>query len=429
MRTRREFIKQTAAAGIAGGTAIRTALAAGAASTATRKANKAGDRAPLRIKSVLRREETTLRLGGDGDNFHMSWRADDRQVVAVCDGTGWLKNPRNLFNNRLFTITGGPQNARFEDIPAYPDEPIWGSKIAYHGFGTFALDGSIYQFASNMFRGVKLIYSPDNGRTWRNQDGSTPVVWESKDRQSRDSMIFFEEPQEAFMLLSVLQMGRNYEFNRDGYVYIYAPNGTTEGTMNELVLCRMPKTQIRDRHAYEYFGGSTAGGGAKWVKDINERAAVHTFPRGWVNKTLHPYAWHPSITYNGPLGLYLMANWGMGCTPDGEWFGKPSYLGFWVAANPWGPWIQVHEDTAWTPGNDPKARAYQPQIAPKWISKDGKSFWLVWTDFQHTEKFWPTLREAGLAKSAKEYVQILARSQAYRPYYAFNVQRVDLIVG
>ena len=25
---------------------------------------------------------------------------------------------------------------------------------------------------------------------------------------------------------------------------------------------------------------------------------------------------------------------------------------------------------------------YQPQIAPKWIAPDGKSFWLVWTNFR-----------------------------------------------
>jgi hypothetical protein len=43
----------------------------------------------------------------------MSWAADDKQVVAVCDGAGWLEHPKNLFNNRLFTVAGGPQNATF----------------------------------------------------------------------------------------------------------------------------------------------------------------------------------------------------------------------------------------------------------------------------------------------------------------------------
>ena len=70
----------------------------------------------------------------------------------------------------------------------------------------------------------------------------------------------------------------------------------------------------------------------------------------------------------------MMVNWGMGCDSDGKWFGKPSYLGFWIAAYPWGPWNQVYEETAWAPEGDSAARAYQPQIIPKWIAKDGKSF-------------------------------------------------------
>jgi hypothetical protein len=109
------------------------------------------------------------------------------------------------------------------------------------------------------------------------------------------------------------------------------------------------------------------------------------------------------VVYYAPLGLYLMANWGMGCSTTGHWFGKPSYLGFWTAPQPWGPWTQVHEETAWTPAGDHGARAYQPQIAPRWIANDGLSFWLVWTDFQDVE---------GRGK----------------PYYSFNVQQVQIVI-
>jgi hypothetical protein len=49
-------------------------------------------------------------------------------------------------------------------------------------------------------------------------------------------MAFFKEPGDGFSLLTVLQMGKDYERNEDGYVYVYAPNGNTEGTMNELVM-------------------------------------------------------------------------------------------------------------------------------------------------------------------------------------------------
>ena len=47
-----------------------------------------------------------------------------------------------------------------------------------------------------------------------------------------------------------------------------------------------------------------------------------------------------------------------------------------------GPWEQVYEENSWTPDGDAGARAYQPQIIPKWIADDGKSFWLASTDYQ-----------------------------------------------
>jgi len=171
--------------------------------------------------------------------------------------------------------------------------------------------------------------------------------------------------------------------------------------MNQLVLARVPADRVRDRTAYRFYAGDRSGDTAAWSEAIADRAPVCVFPPGWVNTEVHPYAWHPSVVYFAPRSCYLMANWGMGCTPAGRWFGKPSYLGFWTAPRPWGPWTQVHEETAWMPGGDVLARAYQPQILPKWIAPDGRSFWLVWTDFQHID-------------------------QKGRIYYAFNTQRVDV---
>jgi hypothetical protein len=396
------------------------------------------------VLGAVRREETTLRLGGVGDNWHMSWAADDRQFVSLCDGFGWGQT-EVFHNSRMLAISGLPADARFEDLPGYPDlaydlsDPASWSR--YYAFGTLALDGSVYQFLSTpnrgfdlaepRFAGVKLIHSPDDGRTWCNQDGSTPVVWEPWDERTPQNMVFFEEPDEAFSLLTVLQMGRNYEDNEDGYVYVYSPNGNTEGTMNQLVMFRVPKGRILDRSAYEFFAGRDAAGEPKWTAEIEGRGVVHTFPAGWVNTKVHPYAWHPSIVYVKALNTYLMANWGMGCTTDGEWFGKPSYLGFWTAPDPWGPWTQIYEDEAWTPDGDPAARAYQPQIAPKWIAPDGRSFWLVWTDYQEDPdgtpkdtEVWKEVIEKGGTVPFRELEWVGENM----PYYAFNVQRVDLLL-
>jgi hypothetical protein len=404
----------------------------------------------VQVKSAYRRDETIVRLGGCGDDFVMSWAADGRQFVAVQDGAGWLKSPECEYNSRLWAMRGDPNSAQFEEVPGFPELlNEWHTRniARYYGFGTLALNEGIYQFLSTPagpvdsdfvgWIGAKLIYSLDNGRTWRNQDGTTPVVWEPWGERSRANMAFFREPQNAFSLLAILQMGRNYEANRDGYVYVYAPNGLTDGAMNQLVMFRVLKQRIRDRASYEYFAGRQADGEPLWSRDIAARAPVHTFARGWVNSG--PFiveSWYPSIVYNAPLGLYLMANWGVGCAADGSPWGKPSYLGFWTASNPWGAWQQIHEEFSWTPAGDIAARCYVPQIAPKWIGSDGMSFWLVWTDYQ--QKHTPECREFQKAQAdflnpkGKRHIDrhaaVRYMRQACRcaPYYSFNTQRIDL---
>jgi hypothetical protein len=380
-----------------------------------------------KIVGIERLDATIQPVTGSGDNWHMTWGDDDKQYAGLCDGRGFRQLPEYTgmdYNTRIFIINGDAPNYTFEFMPNFPDlESAYPStperprdRNRYYGFGILVLGDTLYQFMStpkeifgapnNAFIGAKLIYSPDKGKTWKNQDGS-PLRWEPWEERTKDNMTFFYEPDDSFALLTVLQMGKNYADNTDGYVYVYAPNGTVDGKMNELVMLRVKKEQILDRGAYEYYVSTKADGSANWDKDIHKRGIVYTFPKGWVNYTIggkfsgHPYAWHPSVAYNKALGVYMMFNWGIGVGENGDWFEKPSYLGFYTAPQPWGPWTQVHEDASWSPGGDQAARCYQPQISPKWIAEDGKSFWMVWTDFQVINDD--------------------------RPYYAFNCQKVNIL--
>ncbi len=353
----------------------------------------------------------TIPGAGHGDNWHMTWADDDKQYTSLCDGEGFnvSGDPQKYNNSRIYAITGNPPNHRFEYLPGYPQ--LDGGS-GFYNFGILALGGRIYSFLSHMaktpqheyalaFAGARLIYSPDYGKTWQNHDGS-PCTWENVKEPGQDHRLFFNEPDDSFSLLTVLQMGRDYEQNSDGYVYIYAPNGNEPDSMPQLVLCRAPRDRLLERGAYEFHVATGDDGSARWSPNVRDRRPVCTFPDGWVNRHLHPYAWHPSVVYNKPMGVYMMANWGIGVDEKGNWFGKPSYLGFWIAPQPWGPWTQVHEDTEWLAGGDQAERNYQPQIAPKWIAADGRSFWLVFTNFQDPGK---------------------------RPYYSFNCQKVRIVTA
>lgn len=441
---RRNILKQILSLGVGAGCA---AHASGSLAGTLASGVHASD-----VKAAIRRDETTARLGGMGHGYQMSWGAQDRQYVAVNGGTGWAEKPKSLYYSRLWTIDGNVQHATFSDVSNYPDLneiSRSGQLPRYVGGGLLAVRGRIYHFLSTLDRakdrprhwtGCKLIYSDDGGRTWHNQDGTSPVHWEDWEEQSRDRLAFFNEPDGCFSLLSILQMGRDYSANRDGYIYAYGVNGNIDGRMNELVMFRVKVDKILDRHAYEFFAGSAGDGTPRWIKDIAARAVVHSFPRGWINRTnlmpgdLVVEAWLPSVVFNEPLGLYMMASAGIGCAPDGTEFGKPSYLGFWVSTTPWGPWRQIHEDTAWMPGGDREARAYLPRISPKWISADGKSFGFVWSDIKGIREFArdETLFTAALEKAAtaeERNMVSLDFLRRYMPGLTFNVQRVDLVVS
>ncbi|TWB64358.1 DUF4185 domain-containing protein [Nitrospirillum viridazoti] len=444
MSHRRNFLKRVLATGVG---AAHTLYAPAILASARPGASRAHD-----IVSAIRRDDTTRRSRNLGDGYHMTWTAADRQVVIVNDGTGWADPPTAFYNTRLWAMDGPAQGATFGDITGYPEldratRPE--GAPSYYGFGLLSVRGRLYQFLSTLddakdrprhWTGAKLIHSDDGGLSWRNQDGSAPVVWEDWGDQNRDRFAFFDEQDGCFSLLSILQMGQDYRANRDGHVYVYSPNGSRDGRMNELVMFRVRVEHILERRAYEFFGGHLAGGDARWVGNIADRKPVHTFPRGWVNHAnLFPgdlvlESWLPSVVYNEPLDLYMMASAGIGCAPDGTEFGKPSYLGLWVASAPWGPWRQVHEETAWMPGGDIAARAYGPQIAPKWIAPDGKSFWLAWADLNGIRAFAKDEDRLAAALEKADGAQARAGIEAdflhqYMPGFSFNAQRIDLVLG
>jgi len=403
------------------------------------------------VRGARRDEGTILRLGGLGDGYKMTVTGDGRQIVVGNDGPGWTPPPATFFTTRLWTVEGPPQHARFSQLEGYPvldraARPE--SAPSYYGHGVLAVDEHLYQFLATLdnaedrprhWSGSKLIYSSDGGATWRNSNGSSPVVWEDWSDQSPARFAFFDTPDGCFSLLAFLQQGKGYAANRDGFVYVYGLNGSVDGLMNQLVLFRVPKGQVLNRAAYRFFAGRGRNGSARWSADIADRHPVHQFPRGWVNSTnLFPGdlvvdSWLPSVVWNEALGLYMMASAGIGCAPDGSAFGKASYLGLWIAYHPWGPWRQIHEESAWTPGGDSAARAYAPQIAPAWMAPDGKSFWLVWADLAGLREFSrdEALVDAELSKArgpADRTVLEAAILRRYMPGFSMNVQRVDLML-
>jgi len=452
MSTRREFIQKATMVTLAGAISADSVLAADEKKEgieAMETEAKAGGTAAEGIRSVTARDETLRRVGGGGMFPGLTWSADDQQLLPVVEGAGWPGLPKDLYvESALVAVSGQPENVQFHAVPGFPYYPIRecyrvnGSPV-YSSSTALAVDGHIYFFCSafgdawkivgdyfvlHKDRGQKLIYSPDNGRTWRNQNGSSPVVWETAKQQSSQTMALWKEPQDALAGLSFLQMGRDYRDNRDGYVYIYGLKGGAK--VNELAMFRVPKTQVLDRGFYEYFAGLQSAGAPKWTKDISARAAVHSFPLG-----SGAYGdWHlGSVAYNAPLGVYMMVGFIGGLVEFlniNEFELPKNVLGLWTARNPWGPWTQVAEIDPWFPGGDFNAHVLSLTIAPKWISEDGKSFWIVWCDVQHSSDWRPEIYKEWLyAKTDDEATRLTVKYRATHPQVRFNTQRVDLNVA
>lgn len=354
---------------------------------------------------------------GYGDNWYTTWAGDGCMYTSMGDGTLPVGTRRcrddrkkpmtvggvKVRNNEIFRISGDPRRFDWQRLPGYP---FIGKVSTWYGYGMLSIDTCIYNLvahAADGWNGCKLIYSPDLGKTWKDNDGSR-LSWE----YPGDAGMFWRDiSNRAFTMVTFLQMGKGYEANTKvadgdvrGYVFVYTPNAGSDGngTIDEdeqrhMVMARVwigadhaQKDNIRRRNRYEYFVRRNADGSAEWSSDIEKRTAVATFPSG----LSRGYAWIPSVIYNQPLDLYLLATAAMQ-GQDARGTRRPAYLGIYSAPRPWGPWTRVHENRDWRVGGNPGSIPYNPVFAPAWVSDDGKEMWLISSDIKGWGPPWDCL--------------------------------------
>ena len=345
---------------------------------------------------------TIYRSDNSGDNWCITWAADDSQITSMCDGS-WLG--KKSYHNHLYRIIGGPDNFSRKDIPNYPD--FSGGPGSWFGYGIVSVDDILYSVVSKTpadgwsgpFRGIKLLKSKDNGHTWYRVDryGNERRIgpWDdARNEVNVNEMFFLEEfglphqKQEAypFSYVDFVKNGRDNSAAKDDYLYIYSPEGSHA---HKLLLARVRKDKLGIRSAWEYFVKYEKNCPV-WTSNIHERGYAHIFQEksrddnyfGW-------YSWLPSVVWNQGLGLYIMVNGGTYAgqkmtSSDKDYYDswmhtRTGSFGFWYSDNPYGPWHQFYYTDYWTV-DDPGNLTYQPKLSPKWISEDGKKMVLIWSD-------------------------------------------------
>ena len=296
------------------------------------------------IVNVQWADPATIRaIGKDSDSWVMTWADDDDLYIAYGDGFGFAPKLNAKVSMGFGKVSGSPTNFIGANIRS-PDEQYGDSKTGKKPASLLMVDGVLYLWvrnADNNGKECQLAWSTDHGVNW------TWADWT------------FAE----FGYCAFVNFGQNYADARDDYVYFVSHNYFHAYIYrDDFILTRVPKDQIRERSAYEFFVARNSDGGADWSANISERGVVFSHPGN---------ARRSSITYDAGIGRYL---WWQNLAPSDSSVDIRYEGGFAIfdAPEPWGPWTTAYYTEQWDVG--PGEIGAFPS---KWMSTDGKTIYLV----------------------------------------------------
>lgn len=206
-----------------------------------------------------------------------------------------------------------------------------------------------------------IILSKDNGKTW------------SKTPRLGHAMF----PGHTFSTPFFVEYGKNGKAGPHGsnkYVYAVSSDGGWNNG-SSMTMGRVPRDRIArlNPRDWEFIHAFDEQGKPIWRKRHDTARHIFRDP-GKTGMT--------GIHYIAPLRTYVMPQWHFSRFDDEKLRWKRTRLEFYTSEQPWGPWTKVQSQEfseAW----------YNPCIPNKFISKDGKNFWLFlsgdFTDHTHTD--------------------------------------------
>lgn len=292
--------------------------------------------------------ETVTRAALDGDNWPVTWGADDALYTAWGDGTGFDPKVPEKLSCGFARVTGGPEDFRGENLFSLNAQPGQG-RNGLKAWGMLAVGDILYAWfghADKKGGAAQLAWSENGARTFQFADWHFP----------------------EFGLVGFINFGRGYAGARDDYIYAYSHDGPkADQPADRFILMRAPKARVRERGAYEFFSGLDERGGPTWSADLDRRAAVFEHPDRCLRS---------AITYHAGLRRYLW--WQALPQPAGHRDrGDTRFAGGFAvydASEPWGPWTTVFHTDQWDMGPGEHG-----DFPAKWMDPRGDSLWLVFS--------------------------------------------------
>jgi hypothetical protein len=279
----------------------------------------------------------------NGDLWFTTWADDDNLYGTWGDGRGATAE----FSNPLRTdcgvlkYSGSPPNLTakvlLRDAPTETNPPADNKPSSVLFFGK-RLYGAFHTPLGDARLGY-LAYSDDYGAHWKREGFYFP-----DEAKPENASPWTRDQNSPFRCMLMINMGKAYGLNKDGFVYVLAI-GTETNWKGDVYLARVKKQDILKYAAWQYFTGTT-NGQPHWSQTQKDAVPV---PNLFATD-------QGSAIYHPGVKRYL--------------FLTLSHL--FEAPTPWGPWTLAGD----FPYDKPEwQRGYQPGIIPKGLGAN--SFWFT----------------------------------------------------
>lgn len=310
---------------------------------------------------------STYQLPGDGDLWPSCWSDDGNLYTANGDGAAFTGG-RKRFDMAVSVIRGMPPHLTGSTLATNVGTDWSGPSYNRKPTGMLCIHGTVYLAFQNLnlsnFTDVpaaSIARSKDHGVTWT-WDKTTPMFGMPK--SSGDPKAY------KFTTIFFLDFGKDSGNAIDRYVYAYGLDYSWRG-QKYLYLARVPDNKVQTRSAWEFFTGLAANGQPRWSSEILAKQPVLTDARQLCPVRIagacpanQSVIGQGGVVYDAPLKRYIFASWS--CATHE----------FYEAPQPWGPWRHfLSKDFGAFRPLDNRGQ-YGTSIPSKFISADGKTFYL-----------------------------------------------------